>query len=125
MENIGNRQYGLSIDGDIIYTIPIAEAAGDISKRFYEGFKENVTILDVTDNLPIGIGWELDGGSFVGETSGQIVIDSLLPDEKLYAFISNNKIFGIIRPSLSQEQKEMFDAAFATGGVIGVDTTSL
>jgi hypothetical protein len=125
MESIGNRQYGLSIDGDIIYTIPIAEATGEIAERFYEGFKQDVTVLDVTDKLPLGIGWELEGNSFVDNSSNGSTIDSATPDQKFYAFIANNKIFGIIRPALSEEQKDMLAAAFSTGGVKGLDVTNL
>jgi hypothetical protein len=123
MENIGDRQYGLSIDGDVFYTIPIVEEHGEIAERFYEGFRENVSVLDVTDNLPVGIGWELDGNNFIDNGSGRTAIDSALPSQRFYAFIANNRVFGLIIPSLSEDQKEMFTAAFSTGGVIGVEVS--
>lgn len=123
MENIGDKQYGLSIDGDVFYTIPMVEAAGEIAERFYEGFKSEVLVLDVTSSMPVGIGWELNGSTFVDDGSGLTVVDSVSSGQSLYAFIANNKIFGMIEPRLSDDQKEMFSAAFATGGVIGVDVT--
>jgi hypothetical protein len=123
MENIGDRQYGLSIDGDVFHTVLIPGGIAGLSERFFEGFKESVQVLDVTDNLPIGIGWELNNGSFVNNASELTVVDSLSSGQRLYAFLANNKIFGMIEPRLSSLQKEMFSAAFSTGGVVGVNVT--
>ena len=121
MKNIGDKTYGLSIDGDVIYTIPLVEAAGELAERFCEGFKKDVIVLDVTNSLPVGIGWRLDGDSFVGDDHGQTIISNASSEERFYAFIADSVVFGMIRPILSNAQKEMLDAAFATGGVIGVD----
>jgi hypothetical protein len=123
MENIGDRQYGLSIEGDIFYTFLIPGEITSLSERFFEGFKGSVDVLDVTDNLPIGIGWELNNGNFIDDESGLTVVDSISPDQRLYAFLANNKVFGMIDPRLTNDQKEMFSAAFATGGVVGVNVT--
>ena len=123
MENIGDRQYGLSIDGDVFYSIPIPENSGEIAERFYEGFKSDVIVLDVTDNIPVGVGWQLDGSTFVNNGSGQVGIDSVPSGQRVYAFITNNVIFGMMKPQLSEAQKEMFTAAFSTGGVTGVEVT--
>ena len=120
MENIGDREYGLSIDGDVFYTIPIIEGHGERAQRFYEGFKENVSVLDVTDNLPVGIGWELDGNNFIDDGSGRTIVGNNIPSQRCYAFIANNRVFGVMGISLSEAQEEMFTAAFTTGGVIGV-----
>jgi hypothetical protein len=123
MENIGNRQYGLSIDGDVFYSLPVPEAAKEIAKRFYEGFKSNVIVLDVTENMPVDIGWQFDGSNFANIGAGQTAIDSVPSGQRVYAFIANNIIFGMIRLQPSDAQAEMFTAAFSTGGVIGVDVT--
>jgi hypothetical protein len=125
MENIGDREYGLSIDGDVFYTIPIVEKHGEIAQRFYEGFRENVSVLDVTDNLPVGIGWELDGNNFIDDGSGRTIVNNNILGQRFYAFIANNRVFGVIVLILSEAQEEMFTAAFSTGGVIGIDVTAL
>lgn len=121
MTNIGDRQYGLSINGDVFYTIPIVEASGDIAVRFYEGFRGDVSVIEATNSLPVGIGWELDNDVFVDNGSVGESLNSLLPGQQIYAFLSNNRVFGMLSLILSNDQKEMFDAAFSSGNVVGVE----
>jgi hypothetical protein len=119
-----NKKYALLVENEIFYIFYIGQQTLDEETyyRWLEGFSAEAIGLDITNFPATRIGSIWNGNSFDNSEVLENHLSMEKSDAKMYGMLSNNKIFMIVSPTIPQMQ-EMYEAAFQTGNITGMDIT--
>lgn len=124
---MGLKRFALLVENEIFDIIPFPDdSENEMSKRWSNGFANNPIGMDVTSFEDCYIGSIWTGAEF--DNSNVLESAKFNTDKNInrYAMLENNKVFMLLYPTDSQiMKKEMYQAAFSTNTVTGIEITNM
>jgi hypothetical protein len=122
---MANKKYALLVENEIFDIFSVTDdPQNETLSRWALGFSGSPVGMEISNMPGVTIGSIWNGEEFDNSHISENHLNAFGSDRKLYAILNDNKIFMIIDPADNYPKvQEMYDIAFSTNKVTGMDIT--
>ncbi len=123
------KKVSFSVGSDVFEVVRFTDVPPTAQhEKILQGFLNNPTGIDVTNNKDVAVGWKFINNKFIKGDSAESSLTfaeqtglERYQDYSYFALLSNNEVFTFIVLKDTDEKHDMYKAAFETGVTIVVE----